>query len=84
MMIASVVVVTEVTLEKNISTELSAPDDQRLGKQPPLGKVYNRGSGCLIGIPALCGNFSWQTIVLIPSSMKQLNKVDPVLNQSPR
>ena len=81
MMVAAVIIAGQFPLTVNSSTELSAPDDQRLIEHSSLLEIFNQGSRRLIRVFALTRNPLGKSAVLIPSAMIQLDKPHAALRQ---
>ena len=77
------VVAGAVTADSRRTTEFPTPDDQCVFQQISLFQILDQSRSRLIGILALPSDCSWQAPMVIPSHVKQLNKSNSTLSQSP-
>ncbi len=82
MMVAAVVRVGHAALRIDRSTELAAPDDQRIIQQAALFQVSDQCGSSLIGVAALAFDRIRQAAVVIPAHVKQLHKPNITFSQS--
>lgn len=83
MVVATIVVVRQLTLAINRSPELATKNDQRVIQQTALFQVRQKCGRRLIDISALAFHVFRQAAVVIPAAMKKLNKPHIAFRHSP-
>src|SRR6185503_13346795 len=84
MMIAPVIVGGQLALAVDRPAELAAPHHQRVLQQPALLQILNQRGARLIGVAALPGYLLGQIVVLVPSTVEELDETHAALGQAPR
>ena len=82
MVVAAIVVASQLALAVDRAAELAAPDDQRVVEQPALLEVGDQRECRLVDVAALPRQVAGQIAVLIPAAVKDLDEPHVALGQS--
>src|SRR5437879_6203311 len=83
MVIAPIVVVSQLALAIDRSTKLAAPDNECVVEHPALFQILDQRSASLIGVLRLAGKLLRQICVLIPAAVKKLDESYTALGEAP-
>src|SRR2546421_1396941 len=83
MVIAPIVVVSQLALAIHRSPKLAAPDNECVVEHPALFQILYQRRASLIGVLRLPAKLLRQICVLIPAAMKQLDESHAALGEAP-
>ena len=83
-MISTIVIFRENTLRVGAAAKFATPEHERFVEHSTLLEILHQGSLGLINIFGLPLYAAWQTRVVIPTTMKQLDKTNIPLRQTTR